>query len=412
MTDAGVLLVHAGSADDVVNEDETLLSVAELFCHSRKSGARHVLADRRLIEAAYRLIESGRPLPEPFAGIPRPGSRSHQTLIAVTNAGPCHLRLTSLEASLLTGVLVHVEHIDRSDASHSRAVEPYRIPNPRDAARVRLHIGNSAPCSIYIGSPVFQENFHDGFLKATHSLAATCTAFFQMGYAECKISCVGLKASEAIRLMQTVSECTIRQPQTQILSAAFNLNTPLIDDTLQPAVEHNSAFDIARRSIELVKLGGFNKITWDSAGNSVPSFCIFELLSHRALVELTHLAHSRGLETYVSGGVSARTVVHGVNAGVGGIGIGTSLHSIDESGRIGSLLKDPIANVIRERNRASRTDVGKLASLLAHADRDYADGVVNPLIEWREALFAVLARQNPADASSLLSEIQKSLVRT
>ncbi|QAB01147.1 MULTISPECIES: hypothetical protein [Agrobacterium tumefaciens complex] len=384
--------------------DELLVleAVSELLQRRRVLGSGHL--DHLALARAYELLDSGWSLPPNFVSFPQPDARSHQTLIAITNAGPCHLRVTSLDANLLSGVLVHVEHIDRSDGSHQGAVEPYRIPDPRNAARVRFHIGNAAPCSIYVGAPFFEENFANGFLKATHSLAATCTAFFQMGYAECKINCAGLTVSQSTALMRAVAERTIRRPnKKQLLSAAFNLNTVLLDDTEGVAREYSTPAEIAKRSVGVVVSGGFDKITWDSASLSVPSSCVFELLSHRALVEATHLAHSNGLETYVSGGVTHRSVVHGVNAGLGGIGVGTSLHFVDDNGQVGALMKQSVKEVLRARDEASNSDLGRIAAMLAVADRKHAEKSDHPLVARRNDLLEALIYRKPRLITSLLT---------
>jgi hypothetical protein len=386
--------------------DDVLVAVGQMISQERARGDSPSLIDQDLLDRAHSVLEDGARLPSAFCAYARPRQRSHQTLLAITNAGPCHLTLTSREQSLLEGVLVHVEHIDRSDASHPTAVEPYRVPEPVLAAKVRLHIGDAAPCSVYVGAPTFVNGFEDGFLKAINTIAAACTAFFLLGYSECKVSCVGLRASEAVRVMKSLAKLTLRVRQSQVLSAAFNLNTPLVDDLRQgPMIEFTAAADIAKYSIELVKQGGFDKVTWDSAGKAVPSCCVFELLSHRALVQLTHKAHSCGLETYVSGGVSVQNVQLGVYAGVGGIGIGTSLHSVDEQGRVGDLIRNRVSAVIGRRNQAEASTLGLAAQLLAKADWDYASAIETTLTRHRDQLVEFLSEQDGAAAAHIVTTI-------
>lgn len=52
-------------------------------------------------------------------------------------------------------------------------------------------------------------------------------------------------------------------------SAAFNLNTPIVDDL--NGVYISKPMNIGRRAIELAALGGFDKVTWDGASDSYPS---------------------------------------------------------------------------------------------------------------------------------------------
>lgn len=52
-------------------------------------------------------------------------------------------------------------------------------------------------------------------------------------------------------------------------SAAFNLNTPLIDDI--KGKHYTNPIEIGRRAVKLAALGGFDKVTWDGASDSYPS---------------------------------------------------------------------------------------------------------------------------------------------
>ena len=86
-----------------------------------------------------------------------------------------------------------------------------------------------------------------------------------------------LTASEAIAYMRALSGHVLRNHK-QILSAAFNLNTPLVDDLAEdaqgdyPVITDN--IEIGRRGIELAALGGFDKVTFDGAADTYPSECI------------------------------------------------------------------------------------------------------------------------------------------
>ena len=111
-------------------------------------------------------------------------------MIAVTNAGTGHVDVTSRDPSLLEGAVVHVEHIDRRDTVGVTDAEPYRLPDPRLAARVRLHIGRSAPCSVYLGrlDPLDPATGR-GQLKATRAAAAVASRLFAMGMPSASCAC-------------------------------------------------------------------------------------------------------------------------------------------------------------------------------------------------------------------------------
>ena len=102
-------------------------------------------------------------------------------------------------------------------------MEAYRLPSHNTAARVRLHVGDLAPTSCFIGRPTFegmgfeaqyphdtsgnafgalskrygevvQKFKSDDFfyqatlLKAAHNTASACTAMFEAGVVDCKVS--------------------------------------------------------------------------------------------------------------------------------------------------------------------------------------------------------------------------------
>lgn len=88
-------------------------------------------------------------------------------------------------------------------------MEAYRLPSHIDAGKVRLHVGTDAPCSCYIGRPVFEGlNYKGSFeeyariyreknqeieikpadfffkanlLKTAHFWASACSAMFANG---------------------------------------------------------------------------------------------------------------------------------------------------------------------------------------------------------------------------------------
>lgn len=89
-------------------------SVSELLSEARNSN-KELTADQAIaVRTAYSLIERGHPLPRPYTSLGAPGTRKHQTLLFVTDAGPDNIKITTKSKSLLDGVTVHTEYIDRS----------------------------------------------------------------------------------------------------------------------------------------------------------------------------------------------------------------------------------------------------------------------------------------------------------
>lgn len=123
------------------------------------------------------------------------------------------------------------------------------------------------------------------FIKVVNLTSAACSAAFQLGAAETKVAMDGLTAAEAVAYMRALSGHALRNHK-QVLSAAFNLNAPFVDDLAEPDAEGNfpivkEQMDIGRRGIQLASLGGFAKCTFDGAADSYPSFCVVRPLSSR-----------------------------------------------------------------------------------------------------------------------------------
>jgi len=197
----------------------------------------------------------------------------------------------------MRGAIVHVEHLERPGNLAREEVESYRIPSIFEFARVRLHTGISAPNTVGVPEPYWNKHVTDtqyfvgrrvkdstsgrfdlDLIKIVNLTSAACSAAFQLGAAETKVAMDTLTASEAIAYMRALSGHVLRNHK-QILSAAFNLNTPLVDDLAEADTEGNypvitDNIEIGRRGIELAALGGFDKVTFDGAADTYPSECI------------------------------------------------------------------------------------------------------------------------------------------
>jgi len=97
--------------------------------------------------------------------------------------------------------------------------------------------------------------------------------------------------------MRALSGHVLRN-RKQVLSCAWNLNSPLIDDLAGPDEDGNypiieNNLEIGKRGIQLAVLGGFDKVTFDGAADTYPSYCvILQLTVENALgfILLTKLA--------------------------------------------------------------------------------------------------------------------------
>lgn len=139
------------------------------------------------------------------------------------------------------------------------------------------------------------------FIKIVNLTSAACSAAFQLGAAETKVAMDTLTASEAIAYMRALSGHVLRNHK-QILSAAFNLNTPLVDDLAEADAEGNHPvitdnIEIGRRGIELAALGGFDKVTFDGAADSYPSECILSPIHLFSVFTLISRSSSCALKT-------------------------------------------------------------------------------------------------------------------
>jgi hypothetical protein len=351
------------------------------------------------VALAYELLEQGVPVPSAYQSLGIAGFRDIQTYLSLADPGEGHIKVTSRELSLLRGVVVHVEHIDRDEEFDTELVEPYRLPAAIHAAKVRLHVGSHAPCTAFIGRPVFEsQHVRRDLLKSVHMTASACTAMFRNGIADCKISIERMTTTEAIEFMRAVVGNVLRDRNRQFLSAAFRINFPIVDDRPETVARHGKPITVSDRmalaglGIELTRAGGFDKIAWDGSSNEVPSIPILEQLPLARFVELAHRAHEAGLECYVSAGCVAGHMRSATLAAIDGVGIGTSMHYLDaQTKRMGALRPDAILEALRVRDAAAGEPFSQCTRLLARLDRMYANGGLGEVEdEYRWHLFEAL----------------------
>jgi hypothetical protein len=168
-----------------------------------------------------------------------------------------------------------------------------------------------------------------------------------------------------------VKKSVVRR-EGQFLSSQFHLNRPVRDDRGHECLEVRDPVEIARLSVEVTRLGGWDRVTLDSAGTTFPSEPLVQLLPFEALVGWVHEAHSAGIETYISGRMDAGHIRLAVHAGVDGVGFGFAIHGGRGTTPAGRIDPGAVKDLIEERNKEEASVPGRAARLLATLDDEYA----------------------------------------
>jgi len=426
---------------DEAEQAEFYADVMGLLDELRDRKARPTSAETFAIALSAAHLRQGNQQPRIFKPLNLPGRHQrHQSFVFVTDAGPDHIKITVQDRTLLDhGIVVHIEHIDRSETGDRSLMEAYRLPSHITAARVRLHVGDLAPTSCFIGRPTFEglsfnaqypHNvsgdafdtlarlycdadrpvhephyfFEATLLKAVHQTASACSAMFEAGIIDAKIAIENMTEHQAIRFMNAVVANVRRDPDRQYLSAAFNINRPIFSESrgkLLQRTNDNGLEDIAEAAVDITRQGNFDKVTLDGAserkGASEP---IVEQLTHPQMLHFVHRAHEAGLITYLSAGIDASNLHKAVYTGVDGMGIGFALHAQnpDKKGVIAALSIDKINEVLEKRDQAENQVLGKAAKLLAHLDYAFFEGTLDQAQEeFRKSLFAALDQPSLKD---------------
>lgn len=340
-----------------------------------------------------------------------PGFRPYtQTYMSLTDPGDGHVLGTTRFNDWMKGAIVHVEHLERPRHLPREKIESYRIPSIIDFARVRLHVGPNAPTTYFVGRCVKDSgDFKEDFLKIVNITAASATAAFNQGAAECKVSMEGLSTSQAVRYMLALRGQVIKKKR-QSLSAAWNLNQVILDDyERENPAQLNQRMEIGTRAIEITVIGGFDKITWDGASDTYPSKCIMYQLTFEEALTIVHEAHLRGLVTYFSAGFKFNEIKHAVYAGVDGIGIGGAqvLRFMDsETGMHGPYMEENIPRIMESRDEAANSFRGKGVKLLARLDTMFYEGSISEeQNSSRQELFSALLNINKEKIEELVNRL-------
>jgi hypothetical protein len=354
------------------------------------------------------LPQDGFHLDIPYRSHPLPGIGKSHTHLSLTDPGRGHRQGTVMKRAFFEPNYVHVEHLERLGRTR-KEIESYRIPNILDFALTRACVGDLAPVTAYLGRPLCEYSGAFDLLKASNLTSAAAGAFFAMGAAEIKLAIDPLTITQAMAYLNRLM--TLRGHPRQSLSVAFNLNREYIDDRIpgQTKVVQRK-LDIGMLGIDMVCSAGWDKITWDGAGDIYPSVCVMDQISPQDALTLVHTAHERGLTTYFSGGfvIGKGHIQAAVFAGVDGIGIGGAqvLRLIDKSGHEGPFLEENLDIINKERDDAEATVRGKAARLLACLDRLYFEGSLPEELEpMRQNLFGEMKAGNE---SALARMVQTS----
>lgn len=408
---------------DSLKNKQYLFDIMRLCQDARERSRNFKPSESCGVWSAYTLIKKGTTLDFAYRGLGTSGFREgHHTLIFTTDPGDDHIRITSHSKEMMNGIAAHVEHIDRDKVSSKELVEAYRLPAAINAAKVRLHIGDSVPVTAFIGRPVFEngnadknkptESYEMDQLKSVHMSASACSAMFQNGVADCKLAIERMYLKDAVAFMKSVVGNVFRTLGKQTLAAAFNINTPYYDNLYHATIEDeesymvNDRFEIAQMAIKAAVDGGFDRVTWDGASNQIPSEPIINQLTHQQFTFLVHTAHENGLQTYFSAGLEAEHVERCVYTGVDGLGIGTSLHFIDPDTKLmGAFDPKAIKAVLDARDHAEDTQRGKAAILLARMDRLHFETLLSEAEEMiREQLYQAVCHADEVLMSSILKD--------
>lgn len=408
---------------DSMNDKQYLFDIMRLCQDARERDRDFKPSEVSGVWSAYTLIKKGTTLDFAYKGLGTSGFREgHHTLIFTTDPGDDHIRITSHSKELMEGIAAHVEHIDRDKVSSKELVEAYRLPAAINAAKVRMHIGDSVPVTAFIGRPVFEngnveknrptENYEMDQLKSVHMSAGACSAMFQNGVADCKLAIERMYLKDAVSFMKSVVGNVLRTIGKQTLAAAFNINTAYYDNLYNTEKEAEECymvkdrFEIAQMAIKVAVDGGFDRVTWDGASNQIPSEPIIDQLTHQQFTYLVHTAHENGLQTYFSAGLEAEHVERCIYTGVDGLGIGTSLHFIDpETKLMGAFDPKAIKAVLDARDHAEETLRGRAAILLARLDRlHYENLLIDAEENIREQLYQAVCNIEEASMASIVED--------
>jgi len=345
-----------------------------------------------------------------------------QTYMSLTDPGDGHCLEGTWNTEWMKGAIVHVEWLERPKSAEDRSqIESYRVSSFVDFMKVRTHVGNAAPTTWFVGRPLKDSGrFEIDFLKVVHTTAAAMSAAFAHGGAECKVVMEGPTTSQMLQYMRHLSLQVIRNRARQYMSAAFPLNTPLVDDR-EEVLEKNGGkpvtitdkYEIGKLGVILASMGGFDKCTFDGAGDVYPSVNVLEQLGRAEAVDLIHRAHERGLITYYSAGFKIKddSIARAVLTGTDGVGIGGAQvlrHMDHTTGMHGPYQPENLPIILGLRNAAQETTLGLGVRLLCRLDRMFFEGTIDECFQpCRGQLLKLLQTDDEAGTAKMLEQCKE-----
>lgn len=414
------VLLHCATAAEVrlptMLTDEGFLTQMVALHAAQRDAGRRPTADELLAEyledvllgTNTRLLLRTKPYGSP-------GFRDWQTYMALTDPGPGHRHGTSRNAEL-HGATVHCEHLERDPAASRDACEPYRVADLTEVARVRMLVSPTIPVTAYVGRPVFESDFETSLPKVVNMAVSASAALFDRALTEVKHAMDNLSATQAIRFMRAVAAAVPRDRHVQVLAAAFCVNSPIMDDRPATLAVNGGAprsvsdrFQVGLLAIELVREGGFDKVTWDGAADGYPSKCVLDQLDFDQAVTLVHVSHEAGLLTYFSGGFRFEHLSRAVETGVDGVGVGGAqiLRFMDSrNGHHGPFKAENVPRILGVRDQASRSVLGRSARVLARLDQMSYELSISAADEWlRHLLYRALRDRDGSMLEELLPHL-------
>ncbi|KAK7104512.1 uncharacterized protein [Littorina saxatilis] len=431
-----------------------LLTTVSTVCQALRDERRQPTPDEYLaFQLAYHLLDKGQQMTNTkHRPLGSPGFRPHvQTQLALTDSGYGHVLGTTRRSDWLQGVVVHVQHVGSLEGDSDLA------PSLFDFGKVRLHVGDAAPTTFFVsrrlghkGEKLTSEVWEAELSRMVQLTANSISAAFYQGAAACHVSMAGLTTSQAAAFMSQLRPHVHRERHLQTLSAVWDLGTPLTDDyeaeegvgpEATPTARRTKVIEephhIARRAIEITLVGGFDQVTWYSscdenastasenpdgitressqaqASQSDKSTCVLRSLAASQILSLVHLAHSRGLLTYFTGGVTCADIHPAVLGGVDGVGVGGvgMLHHANTGRntkeRHGPFMEENIPQVLACRDESAITMKGRGAHLLARLDTMFFEGsLASAENAMRSQLFNAIVDEDEGIIKSILTKFQ------
>ncbi|MGL5898625.1 MAG: hypothetical protein ACRCZW_03020 [Lactobacillaceae bacterium] len=401
-----------------LNDSKLLKLVATVNMQNRHLQRMPTLYEYFAIQVASELIRTHGLSESCIVPWGNSGFRNIQTQASITDPGLGHIVGTLSNMEYINGTNVHIEYLERGQEEDREKVEPYRIPEAATVGIVKLLSAEDTTVTSYVGRPMFEDTFENSFIKTINTMSAVVSEIFMQGLTECKVAMERMTATQMVKFMQALSANAIRDKSLQVLSAAYAINVPILDDRPATLKNNNNTpititnrMDVAKLGIELAHEGGFEKVTFDGTANTYPSVPIMEQLGYENALTLVHKAHTYGMLTYFSAGFRYKHLEDIVLSGTDGIGLGGAqiLRFMDkENGFQGPFKKKNVGDILQINNKAASSTLGQGTHLLARMDQMYFENSLpSEYQEYREKLFDALLRKNSAEVSSLLYRLNE-----